>query len=199
LKNHWIAILLSVSIVPSLAGCRSGGRAESPYTPMGEADRNTAEAERLTRQAAELMERNPAKAESLLREALTKDLYHGPAHNNLGVLLLSRGELYAAASELEFARKLMPGHPDPRINLALTLERAGRVDEAMRNYTSAMEVYPEHIAAAQGLVRLQVRHDRRDDRTERLLRDIALRGETEEWRVWAQRLIAGSTSPSQDR
>ena len=32
---------------------------------------------------------DPAKAESLLREALGYDLYHGAAHNNLGVLLLN--------------------------------------------------------------------------------------------------------------
>jgi len=199
MKIQWLAMLFGVILVMSLSGCRTHGGVESPYTPMGEANRNTVEAERLTRQAAELMERNPAKAESLLREALSKDLYHGPAHNNLGVLLLSRGDLYAAASEFEFARKLMPGHPDPRINLALTLERAGRTDEAMRNYKAAMEVYPEHISAIQGLVRLQMRHGRRDDRTDRLLSEVALRGETEEWRTWAQQLIAAAEAPVQER
>lgn len=55
----------------------------------------------------------------------------------------------------------------------------------MRNYASALEVYPDHIAAIQGLVRLQLRHDRRDDKTDAMLADIALRGETAEWRDWA--------------
>ena len=81
----------------------------------------------------------------------------------------------------------MPGHPDPRINLALTLERAGRVDDALRNYASALEVYPDHIAALQGLVRLQIKHNRRDEHTTTRLREIALRGETPRWREWAQR------------
>ena len=36
---------------------------------------------------------NPEKAKTLLREALGYDLYHGAAHNNLGVLLLGEGKL----------------------------------------------------------------------------------------------------------
>jgi len=86
----------------------------------------------------------------------------------------------------------MPGHPDPRINLALTLERAGRIDEAMRNYAAAMEVYPDHIGAMQGLARLQIRHQRTDDRTAAMLAEIALRGENEQWREWAQRWALGN-------
>jgi Tfp pilus assembly protein PilF len=168
-------------------GCASHRTSpNSPYAAVGESDRNTAEAERLTREAAQIMDSNPNKAEKLLRDALGKDLYHGPAHNNLGVVFLSRGELYSAASEFEFARKLMPGHPDPRINLALTLERAGRVEDAMKNYAAALEVYPDHIGAMQGLVRLQIRHDCRDDRTNQFLENISLRGETTEWRDWAR-------------
>ena len=194
MNTSTVAFAIVAVCTLALSGCRGGGNAESSYTPMGEADRNTVEAERLTRQSAELMEKNPAKAEQLLRDALAKDLYYGPAHNNLGVLYLSQGELYAAASELEFARKLMPGHPDPRINLALTLERAGRIDEALRNYASALEVYPNHIAAMQGLVRLQLRHDRPDDRMEGMLSEVALRGETEAWRAWAQRQLTRSDS-----
>lgn len=172
-----------------MGGCRAGSMGSNPYSPQREIDRDTAAAERLTRQAAELIDTNPDKAERLLREALTKDLYHGPAHNNLGVLYLARGELYSAASEFEWSRKLLPGHPDPRINLALTLERAGRIDDALRNYASALEVYPDHIGAMQGLARLQLRHNRRDERTPELLAAIALRGETEQWRQWAKRSL----------
>lgn len=186
LRSVSVAACAMCMLLPAAcAGRRS--EAGSPYTPLSEADRNTVEAERLTREAAAIMEKNPGKAEQLLREALGRDLYYGPAHNNLGVLFLARGDWYAAASEFEFARKTMPGHPDPRINLALTLERAGRIDEAMKNYIAAMEVYPEHIGAIQGLVRLQVRHNRVDERTPALLAEIALRGETAQWREWALR------------
>jgi Tfp pilus assembly protein PilF len=187
---------IAIAAATLCTGC-AGNKASrnSPYTALGETDRNTAEAERLTREAAEVMDTHPNNAEKLLRDALGKDLYHGPAHNNLGVIFLSRGELYSAASEFEFARKLMPGHPDPRINLALTLERAGRVEDAMNNYAAALEVYPDHIGAMQGLVRLQVKHNHPDDGTRQRLQEVALRGESEPWRRWAAAALASAKNP----
>ena len=107
-----------------------------------------------------------------------------------GVWHLSRGELYEAANEFEWAKKLMPGHPDPRMNLALTLERAGRIDEAFATYDSALEVYPNHMPTIQALTRLQVRRNRADDRTAQMLREIALAGESEQWKEWAQQQIS---------
>lgn len=179
-------VIIAASVVlgaGSVTGCQS---ARGPYSPMTEAKRDTDKAQRLTQEAAALMDKNPAKAEKLLREALTADLYHGPAHNNLGVLYLQRGELYSAASEFEWSRKLLPGLPDPRINLAMVFEKAGRTDDALGAYASALEVYPQHLQATQGLVRLQIRTGRTDDRTIAMLDDIALRGEDERWRHWAR-------------
>ncbi len=161
-------------------------RTGSPYETLQEVDRNSLKAQELTKQAAELIDRDPQKAERLLRKALTADLYYGPGHNNLGVVYLKQGQLYEAANEFEWARKLMPGHPDPRMNLALTLERAGRIEEALATYGSALEVYPNHLPTIQALCRCQLRHNRSDDRTGEMLNEIALRGETEEWREWAR-------------
>jgi Tfp pilus assembly protein PilF len=109
----------------ALVACRA--TPAGPYTPPAASSRNSTEAERLNRLAADLIEGDPVEAEKLLREALTKDLYCGPAHNNLGVLYLKEEKLYEAANEFEWAKKLMPGHPDPRVNLALVLERAGKI------------------------------------------------------------------------
>ena len=182
------AITVAVATVLGAAGCSTPQT--GPYMPPSESDRNTATAEQLTKEAAELVGKNPEKAEKLLREALTADLYHGPAHNNLGVLFLKQGKLYEAANEFEWARKLMPGHPDPRFNLAFTLESAGRVDEALTMYASALEVYPEHLATIQAMTKLQVRSGKTDARTDVNLNEIALRGDTETWRVWARKQLA---------
>jgi len=46
-------------------------------------------------------------------------------------------------------------------------------------------VYPEHLPTMQALARLQLCHGRTDERTPEMLREIALRGETSEWREWA--------------
>jgi tetratricopeptide (TPR) repeat protein len=167
-----------------LIGC--GPRAVSPYRTPADADRNSLRAQELTQQAAEVAGTDPVRAEELLREALAADLYHGPAHNNLGVLYLEQEKLYEAANEFEWARKLMPGHPDPRMNLALTLERAGRVDEALATYATALEVYPNHLPTLQAMTRLQIRSGRTDDQTAEQLAEIALRGEDDEWRDWAR-------------
>jgi tetratricopeptide (TPR) repeat protein len=172
----------------SLGSCAA--RSSGPYTPQAESARDSPKAQRLTQDAAAILDKEPAKAERLLREALTADLYHGPAHNDLGVLYLKQGKLYEAAGEFEWARKLLPGHPDPRVNLALVLERAGRVDEAITGYRSALEVYPEYLPAVQGLARLQLKAGRADEHTPVLLEDIALRGETPRWREWARGELA---------
>jgi len=173
-------IMLVVSLLMSI-GCGS--------TPLRSTNadgvRNSQRAAELTAEAIGLLAAEPVEAERLLREALKADLYHGPAHNNLGVLHLNRGELYEAAEEFDWARRLMPGHPDPRINLGIALERGGKVHEALDAYASALEVYPDHLPAIQALARCQLRHGEPDDRTDELLRLIAYRG-TPEWRGWAR-------------
>jgi tetratricopeptide (TPR) repeat protein len=133
------------------------------------------------------METDLAGAERLLREALAADLFFGPAHNNLGVLFLKQGKRYEAANEFEWAKKLMPAHPDPRVNLAMTLEEAGRVDDAIASYTAALEVYPGYLPAVQGIARVSVRAGREDDRLRGWLDSIVLQSREDAWREWARR------------
>ena len=168
-----------------LGGCVSKPGVSS-YEARSEGTRDPAKAQRLTQDAARILATDPARAERLLTEALNADLFHGPAHNNLGVVYLNQGKLYEAAGEFEWARKLMPGSPEPRVNLAATLERAGRMGEALANYNAALEASPGSIGAVQGLARLQLRTGRTDERTQHLLDEIALRGESSEWRDWAR-------------
>ncbi len=177
-----LAVTLAACSVPSTG----------PYAPSGAAERDPAEAQRLTLRAAELMDSDPKEAEKILLQALTCDLYHGPAHNNLGVLYLRQGLFYQAAGEYEWARRLLPGLPEPRLNLALTLERAGRTDEALETYRTALEVYPGHIQTMQAIARLEIRTGKAGDSTREYLREIAMRGESASWREWAQQRLAFS-------
>ncbi len=174
--------LLTFAVVAGV-GCTTG---TGPYSPQTESARNSLKAQELSQKAAALMDKDPVNAEALLREALTADLYHGPAHNNLGVIYLRQNLLYQAASEFEWARKLTPGHPDPRMNLALTLERAGRVDEALTTYTSALDVYAGHMPTIEAMTRLRIKSGRTDQSTRAMLEEIALKGETPQWREWAR-------------
>lgn len=134
LLNFPALLGLCASASALVVGCTSPRT--GPYTTQPEAARNPLEAQRLTQEAVAVFDTDPDNAERLLRDVLTADLYHGPAHNNLGVLYLHRGDLYRAASEFERTNTL-PGLPDPRLNLALTLECAGRIDDAIEEYRSA--------------------------------------------------------------
>lgn len=146
--------------------------------------RNQQLAAELTHAASDLIESDPKEAMRLLQLAVEADLFYGPAHNNMGVVLLNAGQLYEAAEEFDWARRLMPGHPDPRINLGIALERGGKVDDALEAYASAIEVFPGHLPAIQALARLQVRSGQRDEWTNELLEEIAYRG-SDEWQKWA--------------
>src|SRR5215210_7405323 len=115
LKSSVALIVISIFC----AAC-SSSKVNSPYTTKSADARDPNKAQALTMRAADMIATDPVKAEELLRLALAADLFYGPAHNDLGVLMLRKSLLFEAANEFEWARKLMPGHPDPRMNLALT-------------------------------------------------------------------------------
>ena len=177
---------VAFALLVTTGGCSSSAPA-GPYSAADPENRDASLAEQLTREAVDCADADAEQSEELLREALTADLYHGPAHNNLGVLFFRQGRLYEAANEFEWARKLLPGHPDPRLNLALVLERAGHVAEAFSAFDAALEAAPEHMPTMQAYARLAVRDGRREERVASLLKTIALRGEDEPWRMWARR------------
>ena len=80
----------------------------------------------------------------------------------------------------------MSGHPDPKVNLALTLERAGRADDAITEYTAALEVYSGYLPAIQGLARATVVRGGDDSRLNAWLERIAMEGESDKWREWVR-------------
>lgn len=177
-----VPALIGLAIL--VAGCAT---TRAPLAPDARAPaRDRIQAEELCDRADPLLATDPDAAEALLREAIAADPFCARARNNLGTILLARGDLFEAATEFDLARRLMPENPDPRINLGLTLEHAGRIDEALDAYTAALELSPTSLAAAQALARAQLRHARTDDRTDRLLADIALRAGPA-WRDWAIR------------
>lgn len=186
---HGAALIALAFAAATAIGCSTAKRTD-PYAPVSEGARDTQRAIALNNDALPFMDKGDLssmnKAEDLLRQALAADLYFGPAHNNLGVIYLQEGKLFEAAGEFEWARRLLPGHPDPRVNLAMTLESAGRSEDAMATYRTALEIYPDYVAAAQGLARLQLKNGKADERTPALLRVVAMQGETQEWRDWAK-------------
>jgi len=169
----------------TLAGCGGTSQARGPYQP-GAVERDVALAAAKYEEAKPLRQSDPEQAEALLREALTADLYHGPSHNDLGVILLGQSKLYEAATEFEWARKLMPGHPDPRVNLAITLEKGFKHQQALAAAQAALEVRPGHLAAHQAIAVIQCRNNLMDAGTGEHLAAIIERSNDERWRGWAE-------------
>lgn len=181
--------LCAVAILAVFPGCAANSaRVAGPYTG-GEAtatvQRDVAGSLEKTAAARAVLVSDPAKAEALLRVALDLDLYNGVAHNNLGVLFLHAGKLYESAQEFEWARKLLPGHPDPRLNLAIALQRADKPNEALEAARSALEVQPGHLPAIQAVAVIQVQAGLVDEKTSDLLASIVERCQEAEWRDWA--------------
>ena len=189
--------LIALTLI--LGACTSQLAPDGPYQPVSENLRSALIAEERNLEAADLIYTDPAEAERLLREALTADIYFGPAHNNLGVLYLEQGKLFEAANEFEWARKLMPGAPDPRMNLALTLEVAGRAEEAIAEYRSALETAPGHVPTMQSLARLLVAENRSDEQLPLLLKGVALHAIDSNRRRWALKLLSASRGADEDR
>jgi Flp pilus assembly protein TadD len=178
--------IVAVAVVAPLLGACKSNAPLTAYNAPAESARNPVEADRLSRQAADAIDRGELdRAEELLRRALAHDLYWGPAHNNLGVVFLERGQLYEAANEFEWARKLMPSEPDPRVNLGICLERAGRIEDAMASFDAALQVSPEHLPAIQGAALLAVRLGREEPRLAAWLSVIAQRSDGA-WPQWAR-------------
>jgi Tfp pilus assembly protein PilF len=150
------------------------------------------EAERLAVEAGRLLESDPSAAESLLRKAIALDPHCGIAYNNLGTLQLdgrvsaTGPDLYGAAESFQTAARLLPGRADPRVNLGLVTERAGRFDDALAAYASAVESAPSHIGAVQALTSLEIRYGKSTAQTTDRLKTIAVQGTDSTWRSWAR-------------
>jgi tetratricopeptide (TPR) repeat protein len=169
-----------------VGGCGDDQARQGPYSPAFAVSRDIPKAEALYQQARPLLTSDAAAAEKLLRDALGFDLFNGCAHNDLGVLLLAQGKLYDAAAEFEWARKLLPGHPEPRTNLAITLERGGKHQEAMDAARAALEIRAGDLEAMECLALIQVREGVADATTLSYLDAIIQRAADLTWNAWAK-------------
>ena len=80
-------IPLVLLVIFAIAGCARS--ASGPYSAGSERTRDIEKAESLYQKAMVQVKAGDSEAgEQLLRQALDADLYHGRAHNNLGVVLL---------------------------------------------------------------------------------------------------------------
>ena len=169
-----------------LCGC-----AQRSSAPAASPPRDRARAEELRAQAiTHIQQREWESAEQRLREALQADPFDGPSHANLGVVLWKRGKFFDAGWELRFACQLMPKAAQPRHNLGLLFEAAGRSELAEEQFRSALACDPGDVEIIGHLARIRVRQNKVDDETLALLHSVAADDDDSVWRTWAQGFLA---------
>ena len=80
--------------------------------------------------------------ETIWRDTVAKNPGAYVAYNNLGGILLGRGEVEEALRYLEHAVTLDPSYPDAQNNLGIALHESGRVSEAIEHYRESIELDP---------------------------------------------------------
>lgn len=131
-----------------------------------------------------------AEAEAMFKQALTADVMYGPAHNELGLLYYHQKKMYPAAWEFQYAAKLMPNRPEPRNNLGMVLEAAGKLDDAVESYNKAIAMAPDSAQIIGNLVRARIRRGDTGMDVNTLLAKLVERDTRPEWLNWARERLS---------
>ncbi len=194
-------ILIAACCCITFTGCRKSPTYNTGYETMpGDPRRDTDTARRLNAEGVKLANAgNIDEAEKVLKEALTADIFFGPAHNNLAAVYLRQQKHYLAAWEARYAIKLMPNNPEPRNNLGMIFESVRRLDEAAANYEEALKLAPDSPEIIGNLARTRLRAGLKDERTRQLLADLVMKDTRPEWAAWSRKqlaLMGGLGSPN---
>jgi hypothetical protein len=84
-------------------------------------------------------------------DAVAKNPDSHRARNNLGRVLVDRGQPEAAALEFAEAIRIKPDYAEPHNNLGTLLARAGRFEQAMLHFGAAIESNPRYVQAYNNL------------------------------------------------
>lgn len=180
------------TLVTVAGGCAGKADGRGRYQTVAvDPRRDSDAARRLNAEAlVAIGEQDWTEAERLLKAALEADVTFGPAHNNLGTAYYHTGRLYLAAWEFQYAAKLMPSRPEPKNNLGLALEAAGKLDDAVEAYDAAVDLAPDGAEFLGNAARARVRRGDRGEEVAGLLDKLILRDARPEWVRWArERLI----------
>lgn len=127
-----------------------------------------------------------AAATESFRAALESDGFYGPAHSNLGIVLMQAGQPFDAAWHLRYACQLMPKASQPRANLGILYELVGKYGAAEEQLRSALVLSPDDIEVIGHLARVHVRQHKWTDETSCWFETLATRDDDAVWRSWGQ-------------
>jgi Tfp pilus assembly protein PilF len=175
-----------------VTGCRSSKpTAEPSYQTVGRDPRRDTETARSENAKAlvEMQKGNWSAAEESLKRALAADVMFGPAHNNLGKIYYRQNKLYLAAWEFEYASKLMPFQAEPRNNMGLVFEAAGKWNDAIENYDQALSLEPENPEVIGNAARARIRRGDTGPQVRELLQKLVMVDTRQQWVTWARKRL----------
>lgn len=186
--------LLLLAAAVMLTGCGWEMPSQKPpayRTTAGDPRRDTELAGMLNARAVQLISQGClAEAEVVLKDALAADLFHGPAHNNLGVVHFQQQKFYLAAWQFQYAARIMPAKAEPKNNLGLVFEAVGRLREAGEQFEQALALDPDNPEIIGNLAKTRIATNRKDEFTRQLLTDLVMKDSRPEWNAWArERLV----------
>jgi tetratricopeptide (TPR) repeat protein len=109
------------------------------------------------------------------------------AWNNMGTLLMDKGNYADAVAAFQVAADLMPADPRPQYNMGIAYQRNGWGEEAFRHFALALERDPSHLPSMRGYIRAAEMTGRADERLIQVIRAAMLRDTDEQWRNYFQR------------
>lgn len=83
----------------------------------------------------------------------------------------------------------MPYQPEPRNNLGLVLEQAGKLDDAIDRYRNALNIQPDNPQLIGNLARAKHQRGDKDEEQRELLEDILLKDTRPDWKRWAREQV----------
>jgi tetratricopeptide (TPR) repeat protein len=194
----WFAFSL-LGCTAVMFGCTPWKNGDSSLIQI-QASQNPNKASQLTNAGIRLLNGgNPESAAEKFEAAICADSGYGPAHNNLGLLHYQKGNLFQAVLAFEEAMRWMPHDPSVVYNLALSLEAAGKIDEAEELYLQTVARDPANPNYLGNLVRLRIRRGDRGPEIEQSLRDLILIETRPQWRNWADRMLSIDFNSTLDR
>jgi tetratricopeptide (TPR) repeat protein len=104
-----------------------------------------------------------ASPEILWRATLARNPDALLAHNELGVILLEKGQPQEAAAHFQKILELDPDYAEAHCNLGMILFQNGQIDDAAAQFQRALEIAPNYDSAHNGLGSVFLRRGQLDD------------------------------------
>jgi len=102
-------------------------------------------------------------SETLWTHTLACTSNNGVAHNNLGMALISKGQVDQAIAQYQKALEIQPRSALFHFNLGVAFAQKGQVDKAIEQYQKAVDLQPDYLQARNNLGDALLRTGRTDE------------------------------------